>query len=459
MMIFDGKLIAPAPFLSLTRTKEEEKGGRATALRTSIRMQGYLVAHKGSPQSNGSFWTASGEPPDESIATESRHTSILTKQTALRNLLQQQNKVLEVHPWDGSAATKFVVRLRDLTFQEGTWVNVCQWTAVFDADEQGINNPGVESLSETWNVDVMDENLGTFRVSHQISVRGRDQRLADGSISRYAWEHARDYALGTVGLGLDPQKMYASGVINGYDLEGYNYLRSQQVDEVEGTVSLAENWVAFNPGDGPAATHEQTIVKRRQQDGSYTVSVDGSIQGLRTTDNTNYTTSKSKAENAELKWASVEPTVYAAATGWFGSFLHTAPLNFQVQSNQTTGQLSYSQEFSNRTTSFDVAAISERVEIRDSNAPDLYAGLVIPFRAAGPLMQPLGTQGPRRRTLNIEVQMPAKTALYAPTAPNTDSYVLLRVPVANSVFLDNDEYAFDESGGRYSRSTTWTYTN
>lgn len=458
-VIFDGNLISPAPFLTITRTKEETKGGRDTALRTTIRLQGWLVAHKGSPRSDGSFWTLSGDAPDESLATASRHTSLLTKQRALRNLLQQQNKVLEIQPWEAAAPTKFTVRLREITFPEGTWHEVCQYQATFDADEQGVTNVGVESLNETWSIEALDENLGTFRVSHQISVRGRDQRAADGSIVQYAWEHARDYALNTIGLGLDSQKMYASGVLNATSLIGYNYLRSQQLDEVEGTVSLGENWVAFNPGDGPAATHDQTIVKRVQADGLAQVTVEGSIQGLRTTDNSNYTTSLSKTTNAEAKWALVQPTIYAAATGWYGGSLHTAPLNYQLQSNQTTGQLSYNVEFSNRVTQFDAAAITERVEVRDTNAPDIYAGIVVPYRANGPVLQDIHTQGPRRRTVNIEVQMPAMTTSYTPVSPDTDLYVLGRAPVADYVFLDNDDQSFDEYGGRYSRTTTWTYTN
>lgn len=458
-VVFDNKLLSPAPFISISRTKEEPKGGHDTAMKTSIRLQGYLIAHKGSPRSDGSFWELSGDAPDETIAAESRHTSLLTKQRALSQLLKNQNKVLELQPWDAQAPTKFIVRLKELTFQDGTWHDICQFQATFDADEQGITNTGVESLNENWSIETLDENLGTFRVTHQISVRGRDQKNADGSIATYAWQHALNYAIGTVGLGLDAQKMQASGVLDGTSLVGYNYLRSQQLDEVDGTVSIGENWVAFNPGDGPAATHDQSVSKRVQGDGVAQVTVEGTILGLRTTNNTTYATTASKTDNAEAKWALVQPTIYAAATGWYGSTLHGTPLTFQVQSNQTTGQLSYSVEYSNRVTFFDPYAITERVEIRDSNAADIYAGMIIPYRAAGPILQDINTVGPRRRTVNIEIQMPAMTVSYTPTQPDTDAYVLSRIPSANSVFLDNDDKTFDEYGGRYSRTTTWTYSN
>lgn len=458
MIIFDGKLLSPAPLLTISRQKEEEKGGRVTARKCTIQMQGTLISHMGSPRSDGSFWTLAGEPPEESIAADSRHTAILTKQAALRTLLEQQNSILEVHPWDGNAPTKFTVRLRNIEFPADIWHGLCKWTATFDADEQGVTNPGVESLNETWQMETLDENLRTYRVTHNISVKGRDQRNADGSIATYAWQHARNYALNTIGLGLDAQKMESSGVLS-ISASGYNYLRTESLDEVEGTVQLGESWIAFDPNNGPAATHEQTISKRGSAEGVYSVVVEGAIQGLRTTDNASYQTLVSKATNRDAKWALVQPTLYSSATGWYGGTLHTSPLSFNVQANQTQGTMSYSVEYSNRTTTLAAGAIVENVEIRDTSAPDIYAGIVIPGRANGTLLQDIDTSGPRRRSLSIEIQLGARTSTNTPVAPDTDAYVLTRIPSANSVFLENDEAVFNETNGRYSRNTVWIYSN
>lgn len=459
MIIFAGKKLSPAPLLNISKTVEEEKGGRVTARKIVIRMEGHLIAHKGSPRSDGSFWTLSGEPPDESIAVDSRHTAILTKQAALRSALEQQNAVLEVHPWDAGAPTKFIVRLRSLDFPADTWHGLCKWSAVFDADEQGVTNVGVESLSENWQIETQDENLGLYRVTHNISVRGRDQRAADGSVSKYAWQHARDYALQTVGLGLDASKAQSSGVLD-LDVSFYNYLRTESVDEVEGTVQLGESWVGYDAAGGPAATHEQSISRKGSLDGTYTVVVDGTIQGYRTTDNATYATTATKAANRDAKWALVEPGLYAAATGYFGGALHTWPTNYSVQSNQVTGAMTYSAEYSNRPVAeLAVGSIYEAVSIRDTNAPDVYALIPVPGRAAGPVAQDIGTQGPRRRVVSVEIQMPARTISYSPTIPDTDAYVATLVPSANYVFVDSDDAEFNANNGRYSRSVTWTYTN
>lgn len=459
MIIFAGKKLSPAPLLNITKVVEEERGGRVTARKITIRMEGAIISWKGSPRSDGSFWTLSGDPPDETISPDSRHTAVLAKQAALRSLLAQQNAILEVHPWDGNAPTKFVVRLRSLDFPPDVWHDISKWSATFDADEQGVVNLGVEAVNETWQMETLDENQGTYRVNHNISVKGRDQRGADGAVTKYAWQHAREYALNTVGLGWDAARAASTSVLN-IAGSGYNYLRTESVDEVDGTVQIGENWIAFNPADGIPATHEQSISRRVGVDGISSVVVEGNIQGLRTTDNSTYATLRSKVQNRDDKWDAVQDTLYAAATGHFGGTLHPWPLSYNVQSNQTQGMLSYSVEYNNRPTPVLAAgSVFEAVSIRDANASDVYATLPVPFRAAGPVMQSVGTVSPRRRTVTVEIQMPAATISNVPSAPDTDLYLAGLVPAANSVFVDHDEAEFHLSNGRYTRSVTWTYSN
>lgn len=453
MMYFQGKVIAPAALVQISRIKPEEKDGKATALSTTVTLRGTLVSWKGSPQSDGSWWTTSSDPPDEVLDPEENHAAILRKQAALRSLLQQQNQILELQPWDGSAPTKFVVRLRELTFPEDIWYDRCAYTAVFDADEQGFTNTGAESVSETWTVEPLNDDLGNYRVQHVVSVKGKTQRDATGATTKPAWEAARDYILETVGLGFSSERAAASGVLNQFSLTGYNHVRRQTIDESEGTCQVSEDWVAHSD----SAIHEQTLTRRYDPNGLQNVSVEGTVTGLRTSDSSMAVT-QTKFQAMEQKWAAVQPTLYAAATGVAGEVLNTAPLGVRIQTNPAAGVLSYQYEYNSRATSY-ANARSELVSVSDSAAPDAYALIPIPGRAAGPLPQALGTKANLRvRTLNIEVEMPAASIAGSYSAPDTDAYVLSQTPSATYVFIDQDEISFSPTSGRYSRVTRWSYS-
>jgi hypothetical protein len=452
-VVISGKLLSPAPLPEYRKSKPPEVDGRPTAATATLILRGKLISHRGSPNSSGVWWTSSGDAPDEVLSPESNHTALMTKRAALEALLSQQNQILELQPWDGAAPTKYVARLRELVYPEGIVFNVCDYVATFDVDVQGATNEGVESLSETWSVEYQDENLGTYRVQHSVSVKGRTQRNAAGATTKPAWEHARDYILNTVGLGLDAEKMQASGVLNQFSLAGYNHNRTQTIDEAEGTAQVAETWLAYAGG---TSVHDQTTTRRYDANGMQTVSVEGTITGLRTSDN-NLTVTQSKQAAMEAGWSSVQSTLYATATGVAGEVLNTAPLSVRVQTNNAQGVLSYGYDYSARATSYPNAR-SELVSVTDSAAGDGYALIPIPGRAAGPLPQNLSTKnGLRTRTLSIEVEMPAQSIAGAYAAPDTDAYVLSQTPAGTYVFIDQDEESYSPTSGRYSRVTRWSY--
>lgn len=457
MPLFAGSVsLVPAPLPQISISKPEEKGLHPTAVTTTLTLRQTLIAYKGSPTSSGTWWTTSGEPPEEDLAPESMHTAILTKQKALKEVLSQQNMILSFQPWDGALPTKYVVRLRELKFDEGPWFNTCGYTATFDVDLQGVDNSGIDSLSENWQMEIVDENLGTYRLTHAVSAKGRNQWNADGSIQKRAWQHARDYVLNTVGLGVDRNFLDASGVVNGQSLTPYNYNRRQTVDEAEGVISVNEDWLAYNAAGGAAAVHEQNFSLRHDLNGIRTVSVEGSITGLRVSSETDPTPTQSKAASMRAKWEEVHPTLYAAATGVAGCALHTAPLGIRVQTNTAQGTLSYGYEWSSRQGYF-VGSLNEQVSISDAGAAEVYAKIPVPFRAAGPVPQDLETIDMRRRNLSIEVQVSGLSQTHTPTQPDTSAFVLGQTPAASWVFLDQDVVTWDPIAGRYSRQVGWSY--
>src|SRR5690606_22804115 len=81
-----------------------------------ITVTGRVVAYKGSPQSDGTFWTNTGYPADESIDADARLGALLRKKEAIRQLFADEGKSFEVQSADGTSPMKCNPRVISLEF-------------------------------------------------------------------------------------------------------------------------------------------------------------------------------------------------------------------------------------------------------------------------------------------------------------------------------------------------------
>lgn len=475
MVIYDGKKIIPAPFASYYKEYQTTEDGTVVGSNYVITLKGTIVAHRGSPKTDGSFWELSDYPPDEDISLDAKLGAILRKQEALRGLFSRQGRTLEFQSVSGSPPLKCNPRFQRIDFQEGgqgrvSWVDKCDYTATFLADVLYVNGTVVSEdtgdlatykiarASENWAIETADERLGTYRLTHSIAAVGKRFYDEDGNLQREAWEQARLYVLNKVGLGLVPARMEATGVLNASELQAFNYLRTQSIDELGGSFQVTETWVCYNPGDEPPATHEYTVNTRTTPEGRVTVTIDGSITGLEQRDNSTHALIASRWTNAQSKWADhVEPSLYATAVSISGAALNTEVLNKSVGRNPISGTITYNYEFDNRPSPDIDGALSESITISNDNAADLYATIPVLGRLAGPVLQNIGTKTVKRRTIAIEVVKRAKAQGYTPTAPSTNSIVLALQPVGTVVFMDADNESWNPYTGRYTRNTVFTW--
>lgn len=468
-VIYNSFKLIPAPFVSLSKDMQTNEDGKIVGTLFSITLKGSLIAHRGTPRTDGTFVTF-GYPEDEDVAENEKLSALIYKQTALRKLFGREGLLLEIEGYDGCIPFRCNPRVKRFEFPEGgqgrvSWVDKCDYTIQLEADkiygkfgneEEGDPaNYKVSKSDEQWTVEIADERVQTQRLTHSVSATGKRFYLPDGTLEMEAWEQARRYVLNRIGLGIDAARLTAPSVLDN-TVSAYNYIRSQHVGETNGTFQVSEQWLCFAP-TGVPAIEEGTINIRESAEGRVTVSMDGTITGLEERNNSTYVLTTSKYNNAFDMWdIEVRPNLFTRAAAAAGTTLHASPNAFSYGINQRAGVISYQAEYDDRPTPATSGAVSEIIEIVNNNQADIYATIPVLGRTAGPILQDIVTNTAKRRSIHIEVVMPAKSQTYTPTAPNTTTIVTANMP-GGTVFMDSDEERWNAYTGRYSRTTQFTW--
>ncbi len=438
----------------------------------NVTLDGVIAVNMGSPNSNGTFWTAAGYPPDESIAVDSCLTTMLRKIEAIRTLFADEGKTFEIQGYDGGASMKFNPRIKGLDFKRGnniSWFNKCEYSITMECDRVSVDGVAVgedtgftdhiERADETWNIESADETNRTFRLTHQVSAKGTRFYDETGTLTQQAWENAKDYVLNVIGLGLDVSKMIAAGVLDATLLQAYNYVRSQNVNEGGGTFSVNETWICYDPDGGSHAIEDFQVNTRTTLEGISTVSVDGTIKGFEVRDNSTYALISTKYTNASSKYGEISPTLFGRAQTISGVTLNPDSISSSLGKNENTGVITYAVEYNDRPGSIIAGAISESIVVSYENPVDVFAKIPIIGRALGPIYQDLETITETKKNLSIEIIMGASSYSSTASEPNTDALVATYSPfnIANVFTLDRDTRSWDVIKGRYSRQVSWSY--
>lgn len=495
-VIYDEKRIIPAP-PSVTIQKRILRSGDGIKIGSifDITVRGTLVAYKGSPDSDGSFWTSSNYPPDETINDSERLAAVLRKQEALRRLFANEGRLFEIQSADGSTPLKFYPRLQDIQFQEGIWYDRCDYVITMEADKieghSSIVGDGeddfetnakylVSDVSEAWAFEE-GETPDTFRISHSVSARGRTRFETDGSgvIASEAWEEAKGYLIDYLTLNYDADKVEnilpnaPAGTFS-----KYNHLRFQNVDERAGTYSITQSWIYAQRN-----YIENFTVNTRKGLQRISVGVEGTITGLfesgpydATLASNDNTTGNTKYVNASAAWGTIKGILYNRAVAFVddedvsgGSVtLNAVPLNSIISMNPSLGVITYNYEYDTRPSAClsnsKGNAIMTDVTVTDYNQGDIFAEIPIPGRTTGPILQNINTKTAKRRQVTIEALFPVSNECYAYSdKPDTNSYLQQYNPKganagpSSNCYKQEDRESWNPSKGTYSRDVTWTY--
>jgi hypothetical protein len=482
-VIYDGKRLIPAPFLSIQKNGERKGDGELIGKKYSISLRGTLVAFKGSPTSSGTWYDQSGYPADETIGSDSRLGALLRKQEALRELFSVDGRTLEVQSMDGTQPFKCNPRILSIDVNEGIWYDRVEYTInmeadkVYPEDDSTDGLPYISDFSESWNIDTNENQLEnydgtqTYTLRHSISARGKRFYDETGTLSKPAWEQAKSYIVPR--LGFDSQILLSSGVINlpSY-YRGYNLVRSEDIDEAGGGYSVSESWV-ISSGN---AVETFNIKKEVQLESPYTtVTIDGEVMGFEDRED-DMSIASSKWTNAQAKYASISGLAHTRAQNFTGLQLNINPLTFSQGLNPYNGTISYGVTYNNRPMNLIEGAKTEVISINDSRRGDVFASVFCIGRDEGPILQYMGASTEATRSLNIEcivpvenfsdrsvatiqslIRSPRENPAYSSTIEN----LIYAVNPKNNGFTLSYKSSPQESWnfltGQYSYNITWTY--
>jgi len=465
-VIYDNKKIIPVQHISIEKEYLLTGAGKLKRPTFNITAKGTLVAFKGSPDGDGVFWTSSGYPPDTSLVIASnpdkRLALLRNKMGALQNLFCNQNRLFEIQPYDGSSPITFIPRIKNINFAEGIWVDKIEYTINMETDrvnfgtfilcanEEGLDN----DVEETWQIEPSDEKVRTYKITHSVSSEAKDEYDPSGTgvLLRKGWIVARDDKV-VPNLGFDNSIKLASlaKTFDGSWVQ-YNHVKNENIDETSGKYSLTESWVLF---DGGPYIEEYTVSTKTSADTNQsTVSVDGTITGYNTQDEPGV---GDKYVNAEAGWALIEGMLITRAQGYSGLTLNAVVINKTVGKNPLSGVITYNYEYSDKPTSTISGALKETITVNDQLPIEIYAKHVCVLRTIGPVIQDIFTKTENKRSLTIEIQMPAKTQSFTPTEPDVTSIISAYTPsgAIQGPYVDKNDKVWSPTNGNYSRNISW----
>lgn len=468
---YDGNAIIPAPFVSIGKVYQKSPDGSILGTLFSLTLTGKIFPYKGSPKSDGTFWTLSGYPPDEVKTDDQMLAAINAKQEALRRLFADEGKQLLIQPWDGSSPLQCNPRDISIEFAGGLWYNDLDYTINLQCDQiLGLINSSdednltvyISDAAESWQIE-LNENVPenefqqqTFRISHTVSAVGKKFYNTDGTVTLQAWQQAQAYVLPRLGMDLTRLAAPSSLNVPSY-LTGFNQVRAETVDERGGSYSVTESWLASSG----SALEEFTIsVQSGIQDGLVHVGIQGTINGLEVR-NSGYAIQTTKYTNATTKWNTVQSQLLSRAQTYGGITLNPIPVTQNIGKNPVHGVYNYNVEFNNRPTYLVAGAKSEVITIHDAGGTDVVARVGILGRAAGPILQPIGTVTETTRSLNVEVVMPVVSTntfqAWSGGAPDYTPIINIAKPQANQVYMTEFSKSFNPRDGHGSLQLTWLY--
>ena len=415
---------------------------------------------------------------------------------------------------EGSDILDVYPRINSISFEptSDNWVNKADFTVEleFDHNSRTGTPPFISEASEEWVLEfpeirssfVTDLSAVTqqyagqyyardagpfeFRLTHNVSAVGKSHYTGSilssgGALDKTGWQQARDYVIPR--LGQDNTFLEASGVMNldVTQFQYYDHIRSQSVNELDGSFNVTESWVIINPsGSGVPGTVLEDFnidVQKGKDSDLTTVLINGTIQGLSTisygTTTGDFSVTGTKYAAATGAWNTIENRVLSRAQ-LVSQNISTRPLNSgflnrTVGYNQPQGIVSYNFEFNDRPTNCISGALTESISVIDNNPTDVFASLAILGRSAGPILQDIGTVTAPTRDVNIEAIMGIPTgctvANLLSLKPTTQVNALLcdfetdLTGTYSQVFKSQDNERFDIKTGNYSRNVRWQFVD
>lgn len=389
----------------------------------------------------------------------------------------------------------------------------------------------ISDFSEDWSIEV-DESQGetvvrdpenpendiflprSYRITHSLSATGKRhyrQDVADGIASTNkeipAWAQAKNFVLNRI------SENCATGYPNNYpnvlgqigsgtvnlvnSYNGFNHVRTENINEAGGTYSINETWVLAS---GSSLEQFNISINTSNSDPFVGVTIDGNIKGLSTISPSGYGGNTMLGPGNENNWRSfgqrsaysnalekyqdltrngqfgISSDVYKRANNAVSVALNAQPLSSTFSTNEYTGEITYNLQFNNRPVNIISGVLAEQLTVNDTYPGDVFATIPVIGRATGPILQYIGGRTEYRRDVSLNLTMDytkvpygstrnpllmKKPSIIEPTASQIADLINEVSPKGEpgirKYFISPPSESWNPKEGTYSINISWTY--
>lgn len=458
-IIFDNQSLIPTPFVNVTRNVIRGDDGLFRNTEYVFNLTGTIVNVDLETDSPG----ASGLEGMEAILNEQyRIRGIFDVDVGLLKITNPENENYKIETY---------AKPESVTFNEGTWVNRCDYSVVLRSNilSSGDRYTELESTSENWSINENEDQ--TYTISHQINAKGAliyASGIANNPLlAAKQWVNSRSYQINDTGT--LSETISGSGIMNLnnliYTLPATSNYWNKSIVETQNPItyeySLTESFI-YSPSGVAQEEFSATITHSSDTAGRAEISIAGSIQG-----NAGRASSLEKRyQNAKTHFeTSVESNLYSRSTNFIGGSYTINPqyTSKTVTHEKYSGRIGYNIVFNAISGSTLISnAIDENISITDNGFSDIYATIPVVGRTHS-LVQNMSTRNVPKRSLSITATLSQSgvvtignlQSMYL-AKPNTDAIVSALAPSAGWFFVDSDQEEFSPIKRQYSRSVQWT---
>lgn len=473
-MAYDGKRIIPAGLMTISKNYDVTGDQNKVGSTFTISVNGYISAIKGSPNSDGEFYTGSFYEPDarehptfhEQLDEYEHFESIIRKQEALRTLFSEEGKEFYVQSFNGSAPLKCNPRNINISFDEGNhrWYHMCPYTLTMETDVLSVNGQltGEDSFEqyisqadESWVVETIEDSdftsQHTYSVTHAVSATGKRFYDETGALVKEAWEQAKDFVV--TKLGYDSTEVNNSIISALSGMTEYNHVISETKDITSGSYTVQETWVL---SQNPAVEVFEVSIERTE--GHTTVAINGTVTGRES--------GSSKIQNATAYYDSIKGSLKNRAQEYSNLVLNNNPISETVAKDVVAGIITYSSEYDSVLNQypdalFESIDISSNVSV-DGKSDDIFGSHFVLGRHFGPVLQPLGATAERQISISINCTFPVTT--FSISNPLLTEHSSITQDLVNNLienyyirFASNKSSSWNPKTGQASYNQTWVY--
>jgi hypothetical protein len=507
----------PVPAVSISQEFQRDGGGRHIGTTASITLEGKIYSGSG----------------------DKGFDQLLVLESGLRNVFSRDGGNLNISCGTSSSIFSGIkIGRYSANKTEDQWTTTIDYSIdlVSEIANTGSGIFFVSSAQDDWNIETIDENsyansptalsvLGFgnlsfaqgvnypfYRISRTLGAVGKFIPEPNNEVSgtKTAVKHAKEWV--NFHLPIAPQY---TGIINGLNL--YNFVRSINTSDTEGSYRITDNWIGIPAGALPY-TESFTIESAVDSSMLRTVTVQGTIKGLEpfqtgniyvaagapyltnntlagslqqmNTANTRITNS-AKFNNAISGYHNnIRCAIYTRASalahtgiscgnnGFSSRFidgrtsenmLNPIPVSITEGFNPAEGGITYSYSYNNRTLNFISGSISETITVDDTLPTSVVASVFVLGRSLGPILQDLGTTTSYSRAVTVEVILPRPSAISPTFTFPVDSYNAMvdlvdkldpskLNPTAIRSFVKQNSENWNVLEGRFTKQKTWEWT-